>query len=797
MYLYPDNLYQKLEFDQLLQLLAGHCVSTTAREQAIALRPANCAERVDYLQQLAYESFQLQAYDGGMPDASIPHISAYLRTAFIEGAYLDEEQCFELLKLLLYVKRLLGFFESRKEQYPLLHGLTHSFELPRQAVDALDRVIGPEGRLKPNASRELADIVASLNKLQAETRRKLDSIYRRAKAEGWVAETGITIRDGRLVIPVLAEHKRKLRGFVHDASSTGQTVFIEPAEVLEGNNEIRALELAEQREIRRILVALTTEIRPYLPQIEEAHALAVQYDLLRAKALLALRFPFAIRPETNDSSTELRDAYHPLLFLHHQAQRKPVQPLQISLEASSRILVISGPNAGGKSVTLKTVGLLQLMYQCGLLVPAKEGSKMRIFQKILVDLGDEQSIENDLSTYSSHLTNMRRFCEQADGNSLFLIDEFGTGTDPHLGGPIAEAILERLTAQGSYGVVNTHYSNLKLLPTRLAGLKNGSMGFNTESLEPRFVLEMGKPGSSFAFEIAGKIGLPTDVIAAARAKLAAGQQDVEQLLVQLEQEKQELDRLKTLIDYKDQLLSELVSRTEAREQELKARKKQILDQAREDANQLLAKANKDIESTIRQIREQGAEKEATKALRSNLEQLREEVLKATATETPAKSTKALQQSLQLEVGARVRLKDSDTLGEVLEINKNDVVLAVGSLRMTVKASRVEVVSKAEARKQERKATAQTGKVVREAVGDFSPNLDIRGFRGIEALQELDRFLDRAVMGGYDTLSILHGKGDGILRKLIREHLRKQRFVSSFESEHIERGGDGITIVYLS
>ncbi len=796
MLLYPENLYQKLEFDQLLQLLAGHCVSTAARTSALSLVPAKTPNGVAHLQRLAYEAYQLQACDGGLPDASIPHISSYLRTAFIEGAFLDEEQCAELLKLLLYVKRLLAFFDARKEQYPLLHGLANDFELPRSAITALDRVIGAEGRMRPNASRALADIVASLNKLQAETRRKLDSIYRKARAEGWVAETGITIRDGRLVIPVLAEHKRKLRGFIHDASSTGQTVYIEPADVLEGNNEIRALELAELREIRRILIELTTEIRPYLPQIEAAHGLAVQYDLLRAKALLALRFPTAISPEAHATLTDLRDAYHPLLYLHHQAQRKKVLPLQLQLDADGRILVISGPNAGGKSVTLKTVGLLQLMYQCGLLVPAKEGSKMRIYEKLLVDLGDEQSIENDLSTYSSHLTNMRHFCEQANDSSLFLIDEFGTGTDPHLGGPIAEAILERLNAQGSYGVVNTHYSNLKLLPTRLPGLKNGSMGFDTDTLEPRYVLELGKPGSSFAFEIAGKIGLPPDVITAAREKLDAGEQDVEQLLVQLEQEKQELDRLKTLIDYKDQLLSELVSRTEAREQELKARKKQILDQAREEANRLLAKANKDIENTIRQIREQGAEKESTKALRANLEQLKAEVEKATAVEAPAKGMQPAGAALKLEAGARVRLKDSDTLGEVLEINKNDVVFAVGSLRITVKANRLEVVSRAEARKQERKATAQTGQVVRDAVGDFSPNLDIRGFRGVEALQELDRFLDRAVMGGHDALSILHGKGDGILRKLIREHLRKQHFVRSFESEHIERGGDGITLVKL-
>lgn len=796
MYLYPENLYQKLEFDQVLQLLAGHCVSQSARELALQLQPHASETAVAQQQSLSYESYQLQAFDGGMPDAQIPHISAYLRTAFIEGSFLDEEQCFELLKLLQYVKRLLGFFDARKESYPLMHALAADFELPKEAIVALDRVLGADGRLKPHASKELADIVASLNKLQSDTRKRLDGIYRRARAEGWVAETGITIRDGRLVIPVLAEHKRKMRGFVHDASSTGQTVYIEPAEVLEGNNEIRNLELAQQREIRRILVALTTEIRPFLPQIESAHRLAVDYDLLRAKALLALRFPTAIRPERHQKRLALRDAFHPLLYLHHKSQQKKVQPLGVSLDDAGRILVISGPNAGGKSVTLKTVGLMQLMYQTGLLLPAKEGSQMRTFRKLMVDLGDEQSIENDLSTYSSHLTNMRRFCEQADGDTLFLIDEFGTGTDPHLGGPIAEAILERLTAQGSYGVVNTHYSNLKLLPTRLLGLQNGSMGFNTDTLEPKYVLEMGKPGSSFAFEIAGKIGLPVDVILAAQKKLQAGTQDVEQLLVQLEQEKQELERLKLLIDHKDQLLSELVARTEARELDLKVRKKQILDEAREAARGLLAKANKDIEQTIRQIREQGAEKEATKALRKQLEALKEEVDSQTQTEKLQLPAKAANDPLRLVVGARVKLKDSDTLGEVLELNKQEVVVAVGSLRMTVKANRLEVISKAEARKQERKALVSTGQVVRDAVGDFSPNLDLRGFRGVEALQALDRFLDRAVMAGYESLNILHGKGDGILRKLIREHLRKQRFVASFESEHADRGGDGITLVRL-
>lgn len=793
MYRYPDQISQKLEFDQLLQLLAGHCVSTAAREQALDLRPLDRMEAVEEALRATAEAYQLQAFDGGMPDASIPHISTYIRTAFIEGAFLDEEQCYDLLKLLTYVKRLLGFFDSRAELYPVLHGYSKTIELPKTAIESLDQVIGSDGRMRPNASKELSNISASLNRLQSDTRRKLDSIYRQAKAQNWVAETGITIRDGRLVIPVLAEHKRKIKGFVHDESSTGQTVFIEPAEVLELNNDIRNFELAQRREVRRILIELTTTLRPHIPQVEQAHALAARFDLIRAQALLAMRFPQVIRPEIHKSESLLRDAVHPLLYLHHKAQRKTVMPLNLVLNAEKRILVISGPNAGGKSVALKTTGLLQLMFQSGLLIPAKEGTRMRIFKKLLVDMGDEQSIENDLSTYSSHLTNMRVFTEQADGDTLFLIDEFGTGTDPHLGGPIAEAILERLTALGAYGIVNTHYSNLKLLPTRLSPLLNGSMGFDTETLNPRFTLEMGKPGSSFAFEIAGKIGLDPQIIEEARNKIGLREQDVEQLLVQLEQEKQEMEQLQLLVEHKDQLLSELVARTEQRELELKTKKKQILDKAREEASALLSKANRDIENTIREIREKGAEKEATKQLRTQMTALRDEITEKTKSE-PLPQPKVAPDKLVLAVGARVRLKDSTTIGEVLELQKQEAVVAIGGLRMTVKASKLEVISQAEARKVQRLTVSH--QAVSQALSDFTSNIDLRGFRGMEALQELDRFLDKAVMAGYNSLHILHGKGDGILRKLIREHLRKQSFVAGFESEHADRGGDGITIVTL-
>ena len=795
--LYPENLLQKLEFEQIQQLIARQCMSEQARSEALELGPITDRNQLTTALQQAWEMYLLMLLDSPLPEEPIPHITAYLKTARIEGSFFDEEQCFELWKILSYAKRLISFFNSRKEVYPALWAIAAQVAPAAQAITLLEAVLSKEGKIKPNASKALSDISSDLNRLQQETRKKLDTILRHAKANGWAAETGATIRDGRLVLPILAEHKRKIKGFIHDESATGQTVYLEPAELLEHNNDIRNLELAYRREIRRILIQLTSDLRPYIGDLEASHALAAQFDLLRAGALLAKRYPLVSRPKMqNQPGFKYTAAYHPLLWLHHQAQRKKVVPLDLRLDPGKHILVVSGPNAGGKSVSLKTVGLLQLMGQSGLLLPIAEGSEMGIFKRIMVDLGDEQSIENDLSTYSSHLTNMRFFTENADEATLFLIDEFGTGTDPALGGPIAEAILERLHAQKAFGIVNTHYSNLKLLAGRLNGLLNGAMGFETATLEPRYKLEIGKPGSSFAFEIAGKIGLDPGIIAAARDKIGIQQQDVEQLLVQLEQEKAEIDRYKRLMEAKDLMLDDLLSKTEIREQELKQQKRRILEVAREEATALLNRANKEIEQTIRTIKESAADKELTKLARAELENIKIELKQAnTAEQRQQKTQLNANESQILTIGSSARIRDTQTIGTVVSMGKNDAELAVGELRMTIKKNRLEWVSQSDARRQQRAAN-NTGTVVAEAVGNFSPRLDLRGFRGQDALQELDRFLDKAVMAGYNRLELLHGKGDGILRKLIREHLRKQRFVADFESEHADRGGDGITLVNL-
>lgn len=790
MLLYPEKILEKLEFDQICARLAALCVSEAAAEKALNLTPTDQGHQIESQLALAWEMYQLCQFDAPLPEASIPRITRFLQLARIEGSFFDESQCSELITILSLSKRLISFFASRKEQYPNLYALTSEVSPATVAAQLLEAVFSKDGKMKPNASKELASISADLQRKQAETRKKLELLFREARQQGWAAETGPTLRDGRLVLPILAEYKRKIKGFIHDESATGQTVYLEPAELLEHNNDIRNLELAQKREVRRILIQLTADLSPYLGEMAACHELTATIDFLRAGAALAARYPLVSRPAFSQTpGLAWQSAYHPLLWFHNQTQSKKVVPLDISLQKDQSILVVSGPNAGGKSVGLKTIGLLQIMLQSGLLIPVAEGSKWGLFTRIMVDLGDEQSIENDLSTYSSHLTNMRFFTEHMQPQSLFLIDEFGTGTDPALGGPIAEAILEKLHDSGAFGVVNTHYSNLKVLAGRLKGIVNGAMGFNTQTLEPLYRLEIGKPGSSFAFEIASKIGLADDIMHAAREKMGVKQQDMESLLIQLAQEKAEIDRFKQLMLEKDRLLEDLLSKTEKREQELKQQKKRILDQAREEASQLLANANREIEQTIRLIKESSANKEITQKARASLQEVQKRVQKVNPETAESVSPTSLQ------IGGFARIKDSQSIGTLVSLGKKDAVLALGALKLTINQNKLEAVSAAEARRQQRAASSSV-QLIADTIGQFSPKLDLRGFRTQDALQELDRFLDKAMMAGYNKLEILHGKGDGILRKMLRDHLKKQRFVASFESEHPDRGGDGITLVSL-
>src|SRR5690606_37796270 len=691
--------------------------------------------------------------------------------------------------------------QESEEKFPQLKSFAHNVQVDSNLLSELDRVIDERGQVRSEASPELARIRKRLLAEQSSVRTRLDQIFRSAKANGWVGDdVSLTIRNGRMVIPVSAEFKRKLKGFIHDASSTGQTVFIEPAEIFESNNEIRELEYEEKREINRILVALTDVLRPHVPDLLRAVNFLAVIDFLRAKALFAQQIN-AINPKFVERPTlDWRSAKNPILFLNFQKQGKQVIPLNIALQDKTRILIISGPNAGGKSVALKTVGLIQYMYQCGLLIPVNEESTIGLFKNILIDIGDEQSLENDLSTYSSHLTNMKVFLKKADKQTLFLIDEFGTGTEPGLGGAIAEAILEKLAVSGALGVINTHYTNLKLFAGKTPGLLNGAMRFDAQHLQPLYELEMGKPGSSFAFEIATKIGLPQEVIKNAKQKLGTQQVNFEKLIKELDIERAVFPEKNTELAIKERKLSQQLAEYTALKNRLENEEKKIKNQAKEEAKKMIADANQLIENTIRQIKEKKDEKEATKILRTELQQFSAENLKKEIISEPAETKEKVEyESGPITEGSYVKLNGQTALGQVLNIRGKEADVRIGALKSTIKLNRLEKISA----KTYKAATQETLTEnyrppvdLNEKMLQFSFNLDIRGKRGEEALVELDQFLNNALMLGYNELRIVHGKGDGILRTLVRNHLKKYKEVTGMTDEHADRGGAGVTIVKL-
>ncbi|WP_247231345.1 endonuclease MutS2 [Telluribacter sp. SYSU D00476] len=800
--LYPNNIEQKLGFDRLREWLLEACVSPLGRQFVEKIRFSDNFGLVDKLVRQTAEMKQIVQYGEEFPSQNYIDATPYLQRAAIEGMLLTQAEFYDIKISLNTIRQCLRFFEKHEpEEFPLLSEYAQTIRVERSVTEAIDRVIDERGQVRDSASPELARIRRQLIAEQSGMRKKLDSILRTAKNSGWIGDdVSLTVRNGRMVIPIAAEHKRKLKGFIHDESATGQTVFIEPTEVFESNNAIRELEYEERREINRILVQLTDQLRPYLPELNKAYQFLGLMDFLRAKAKLAVQLD-AINPYfENKQFVAWRDARHPLLHLSFQKQGKKVVPLSVELHQKQRILIISGPNAGGKSVSLKTIGLIQYMYQCGLLVPMAEGSTMGIFQNIFIDIGDEQSLENDLSTYSSHLTNMRQFLARANKRTLFLIDEFGTGTEPGLGGAIAEAILEDLTQSGAYGVVNTHYTNLKVLADKTEGLVNGAMRFDGEHLEPLYQLEIGKPGSSFAFEIASKIGLPKGVIERAQQKLGTQQVNFEKLLKELDIERRVFAEKNLEVGIKERKLAQQLAEYTALKTSLENNEKRIVNEAKQKARTLLAETNQRIENTIREIKENKAEKEATRVVRTDLERFAKKNLQAEAVVEVADTDVDYEpEGGAITVGSYVRINGQTAVGEVLALKGKDAEIRIGDLKSNVKLNRLEKVSKKTYKQAtgEKKTRSFTGGVdLNERMMNFSFNLDIRGKRGEEAIVELDQFMNNAVMLGYDEIRILHGKGDGILRNLVRTHLRTYPHVASMQDEHADRGGAGVTVVKM-
>ncbi len=800
--LYPKNIEQKLGFDKIKELLSEECMSSLGRSFVDKIKFSDRFDTVKKLIDQAAEFRLILQTESSFPNQNYLDVLPYVKKAALQGAFLDEEEFFEIKLSLTTIQSIFHFFKNKEQQlFPQLRQLVENAHPDHNGngwlplITGINAILDERGKVKDNASKELYDIRRRLSAEQQNVKRTLDRIYKTARNSGWIGdEMTLTVRNGRLVIPVLAEHKRKLQGFVHDESASGQIAFVEPGEVLEANNEIRDLEIKERREVIKILERLTDTLRPHIGDLERSYMFLGLMDFIRAKARFAQKINAHHCLLVDDQIVDWTMAVHPLLFLAHQKLGKPVVALNVNLTEEERILVVSGPNAGGKSVMLKTIGLLQYMSQCGLLVSVTPDSKVGIFKNLFIDIGDEQSIENDLSTYSSHLTNMRAFVTHSDGRTLFLIDEFGTGTEPSLGGAIAEAILEQLVKNKAFGVVNTHYTNLKVYADKNKGLINGAMKFDAEKLEPLYSLEIGQPGSSFALEVAQKIGLPPHLIKNAKNKLSKTQLNFEKLLKELEIEKKVFEEQNASLRKEMQELKTKTEQYKVLKDFLENDKKRIINDAKAQASGLLKEANKKIEGTIREIRESKAEKVATQEVRKQLDDFKEKIILEKVVKEQIINTPewAIAEGI-IKVGDDVQVKGQETIGKVIAIKGKDAEVALGELKSVIKINRLQKISHKQAKK-EAKGRSLGGVDFNEKMTNFSFNLDIRGKRGEEALGLVDSLMDDAILLGYPEIRIVHGKGDGILRTLIRNHLKLYKQIRSMSDEHADRGGQGVTVV---
>ncbi|MCE5331219.1 MAG: Smr/MutS family protein [Bacteroidales bacterium] len=811
--LYPSHFEQKIAFTTIRQLLKDKCVSTLGAEKVDEIAfSSDYAEVMKLLSQTDEMQRVLTTDADELPIGDFYDVRPALSRVRVEGLFLDELEVFDLRRALEAVRRLVVFLTKHDDEvYPHLLELVSGVDTFPTIIQRIDAILNKFGKIKDNASAELARIRKDIFQVQSGISRTLNSILRQAQADGYVEkDVAPTMREGRLVIPVSPAFKRKVNGIVHDESATGKTVFIEPQQVVEANNRVRELEGEERREVMRILLEFTNFVRPHSESIFASQDFLGRVDFLRAKAIFALEIN-AIKPRVDDlCQLEWAKAIHPLLFLSLKKQGKEIVPLDIVLNEKQRILLISGPNAGGKSVCLKTVVLLQYMLQCGLLVPLHDSSRAGIFERLFIDIGDEQSIENDLSTYSSHLLNMKFFIKNSNPKTLLLIDEFGTGTEPQIGGAIAEATLERFNRNLAFGVITTHYTNLKHYAEDAEGIVNGAMLYDRQHLQPLFELSIGNPGSSFAIEIARKIGLPEDLIAEAAAKVGTEHLDYDKHLQDIVRDKRYWENKRQQIRQKEKKLEETLEKYETELNNIDRQRKEITSKAKDEASNLLSAANAKIESTIRQIKEVQAEKEKTKEIRKELDDFKKKISPLNPPQEDLKrpKTKLLirkesNKSITTKdlgsfvVGANVRLKGQTATGKIIEIQDKQAIVAFGQMKSTVKLTKLESISntqlKKEARKYENLGTTSSDDV-RQRKLTFSSDIDVRGMRGDEALQAVMYYIDDAIMVGVSEVRILHGTGTGALRQMIRQYLGTTHGIRTYRDEHIQFGGAGVTVV---
>lgn len=798
----------KTGFDKIRELLKEKCSSSLGRDKVDEISFSTQYETIlNWVNQTAEFTTILEEED--FPSDPFYDVREGLIRIQTEGFYLSEQDLFDLRRSIETIGSIVKFFDSKSEEhYFYLKALAKDVFTFPDLIRTIDRVLDKFGRIKDNASPELANIRRSIAIEQSAISRAISHALHQAKKDGFIDEdTKPTLREGRLVIPVPPAYKRKVRGIVHDESATGKTVFIEPEAAVEINNKIRELLSDEKKEVIKILTAISSELRPRVPEMMDSYNFLSEIDFIRAKALFAQDTNAVLPKVSNETLLDWSMAKHPILLLNNRRLGKEVVPLNIQLNKENRILIISGPNAGGKSVCLKTVGLLQYMLQCGLLVPMHASSRMGIFGKVLIDIGDEQSLENDLSTYSSHLSNMKLFVKQCDGKSLLLIDEFGSGTEPRIGGAIAEALLDHFNQKSAFGVITTHYTNLKNFAEETDGIINGAMLYDRHRMQPLFQLEIGNPGSSFAVEIARKIGLPESVIEMATQKVGEDFVNMDKYLQDVVRDKRYWEGKRQSIKQKEKRLEELTAKYEAELEEMGKQKKAIIREAKQESQHLLSQANAAIENTIRKIKEAQADKEKTKEARKQLEDFKEEQRRkehGEAIERKLQPHKPIQKQPSkeekresIQVGDTVRIKGQGGHATVIEIKGNNATIAIGQLKSTVKTDRLEKVSKTMIKKEVAKSTfvsEATTDDLRQRQLNFKREIDVRGMRGDEALQAVTYFIDDAVMVNVDQVRILHGTGTGALRQLIRQYLQTVSSVRTFHDEHIQFGGAGITVV---
>lgn len=793
--LYPRDIYEKLEFNKILDLLCTKCLSPMGIGRVQAMRLQTDAVLITKQLQQTHEFKQLILYEEqAFPTDNYLDLKNELTLLGLGNSVLSEEQFFKVAKVLRTIGAVAQYFaeaqKQRRENYPEICQITDKISLSKALVGHIKAVLDDNGKVRTEASKELSTIRRAIQNTYRDLEKKFNGLLAEYRRAGFLSDTEETMRNGRRVLAIPSEHKRKIRGIVHDISGTGQTVFIEPEETLHINNELIELHQAERNEVYRILRELTDKMRPFKPELEGYQKLLGLIDFIRAKALLAQDMNAAMPRLSSDKSMELFNARHPLLYLKNKAGGKKIVPLNLHLNIAERILLVSGPNAGGKSVLLKTVGLLQIMMQSGLLVPAADHSLMCIFRNIFVDIGDEQSIENDLSTYSSRLKNYRYFTDFANAKTLLLIDEFGSGTDPVMGGAIAETVLEALNKKFCYGIITTHYANLKVMATRTKGIFNGCMLFDGNNLQPLYKLDVGKPGSSFAFELAVKSGLNPQLISVAKEKMDINYKEFDELLASLQREKHEIQERERIVAAKESDLTALISQYKEKYGELEKKRKQILLETEQKALNDLQETNRKFDTMLREWGENKGDKALVKQIKSEIERDKQE--KSQVIETLKDGIYYRDSKAVAQQGAFVRLRDGHEIGIVLELRKDQALVEFEQLRSHIKLRDL-VVVEAVKPKEHRSKSVYTNL---EERSKFETGIDIRGMRRDEALTAVENLIDRALIFNVHEVKIIHGIGDGILRRSVRELLRKYTAVSSVNDEELQYGGAGVSIVAL-